>query len=83
MISIVFISFPVLLLSFLTKKKFREYFDDIIALNSEINKREKDIEKMRKDEMKKYKRNQMNNKSNNTVEVEMSFAAMFGNGIFI
>lgn len=64
-------------------KKFREYFDDIVTLNNEINKREKDIEKMRKEEMEIYKRSQMSNKSNNTVEEEMIFAAMFGNGIFI
>ena len=64
-------------------KKFREYFDDIVTLNNEINKREKDIEKMRKEEMEIYKRSQMSNKTNNTVEEEMIFAAMFGNGIFI
>lgn len=64
-------------------KKFREYFDDIVTLNNEINKREKDIEKMRKEEIEIYKRSQMSNKSNNTVEEEMNFAAMFGNGIFI
>ena len=33
--------------------------------------------------MEIYKRSQMSNKSNNTVEEEMIFAAMFGNGIFI
>ena len=64
-------------------KKFREYFDDIVTLNNEINKREKEIEKMRKEEMEIYIRSQMSNKSNNTVEEEMIFAAMFGNGIFI
>ena len=33
--------------------------------------------------MELYKREQMTNKSNNTVEEEMIFAAIFGNGIYI
>ena len=65
------------------EQKFREYFDAIVTFNNEINKREKDIEKMRKEEKEIYKRSQMSNKSNNTVEEEKIFAAMFGNGIFI
>ena len=65
-------------------KKFREYFDDILYLNNEILKREKEINRMKKEEMENFKRNnELHNKSNNTVENEMIFAALFGNGIII
>lgn len=65
-------------------KKFREYFDDILYLNNEIIKREKEINRMKKEEMENFKRNnELHNKSNNTVENEMIFAALFGNGIII
>lgn len=65
-------------------KKFREYFDDILYLNREIIKREKEIMKMKKDQMEIFKRtNELHNRSKNTVENEMIFSALFGNGIII
>ena len=41
---------------FNTNTKFREYFDDIFYLNGEIVKREKEIKKLRNDEMESFRK---------------------------
>ena len=66
---------------FNTNTKFREYFDDIFYLNGEIVKREKEIKKLRNDEMESFRKE--NAKRVGNVEIETQFAAMFGNGIII
>ena len=69
---------------FKQNKKFRDLFDDIYYLNAEIIKREKEISKMKKDALEKFKEsNKIINKGKNTIETEMAFAALFGNGILI
>ena len=64
---------------FSKNKKFREYFDDIYFLNSEIRKRQKEIKNLRKDEIEKFKKNNKGKISN----LNMIFSALFGNGINI
>ena len=61
--------------------KFREYFDDIFYLNSEIVKREKELKKIKSDEMENFRKE--NSKRVGNVEIETQFAALFGNGIII
>ncbi len=69
---------------FKQNKKFRDLFDDIYYLNAEIIKREKEISKMKKDALENFKEsNKIVNKGKNSVETEMAFAALFGNGILI
>ena len=41
---------------FSKNKKFRDYFDDIFYLNSEIRKRQKEIKNLRKEEIEKFKK---------------------------
>ena len=64
---------------FSKNKKFRDYFDDIFYLNSEIRKRQKEIKNLRKEEIEKFKKNNKGKISN----LNMIFLAMFGNGINI
>ena len=69
---------------FKQNKKFRDLFDDIYYLNAEIIKREKEISKMKKDALENFKEsNKIVNKGKNSIETEMAFAALFGNGILI
>ena len=64
---------------FSKNKKFRDYFDDIFYLNSEIRKRQKEIKNLRKEEIEKFKKNNKGKISN----LNMIFLALFGNGINI
>ena len=65
-------------------QKFRQYFDDIFYLNSEIIRREKEITKLKKEQIAEFKKmNETHNKLSNTVENEMTYAALFGNGIML
>ena len=66
---------------FNANSKFREYFDDIFYLNSEIVKREKELKKIKSEEMENFRKE--NSKRVGNVEIETQFAALFGNGIII
>ena len=66
---------------FNANSKFREYFDDIFYLNSEIVKREKELKKIKSDEIENFRKE--NAKRVGNVEIETQFAALFGNGIII
>ena len=67
---------------FKQNRKFRELFDDIFFLNAEIAKKEKEISNMKKEALEQFKQANQTNKKN-SVETEMAFAALFGNGISI
>lgn len=63
--------------------KFRQYFDDILYLSCEIAKRESDIKEMKRNQMLKFRRETEKKLTKNTIEHEMVFGAIFGNGINI
>jgi hypothetical protein len=57
------------------------YFDDIIYLNNEITKREKELSNIKEQQLKLFRKQTKHSK--NTVQNEMIFAALFGNGITV
>ena len=63
-------------------QKFRIYFDDIVYLNSEIIKREKELKELRENQIKNFKANLREEKSKKeSMENQLIFSALFGNGI--
>lgn len=72
-----------------TNKKYREYFEDIVYLKEVIVKKEKEISSMKENMFKQFrKENEYNSKFNkgnkkSSIQSEMIFAALFGNGITI
>lgn len=63
--------------------KFRQYFDDIVYLNLKIVKKETELKYLKTHQMQKFRQESENRVVKNTVENEMIFAALFGNGINI
>lgn len=63
--------------------KFRQYFDDIYYLNTQISKKEIEMKEIKKNQMKKFKKESEMRAVRNSIEHEMTFAALFGNGINI
>lgn len=61
--------------------KFRQYFDDIIYLNTQISKKESELKEIKKEQMTKFKKASEIRALRNSIDHEMTFAAMFGNGI--
>jgi hypothetical protein len=61
--------------------KYRIYFDDILYLNKEISIKEKEISSLKDQQLKTYRKNY--NNSNHSVQDELIFAALFGNGITV
>lgn len=70
-----------LLKFFSENKKYKMYFDDIIYLNNEITKREKELSNIKEQQLKLFRKQTKHSK--NTVQNEMIFAALFGNGITV
>ena len=72
-----------------TNKKYREYFEDIVYLKEVIVKKEKEIALMKENMFKQFrKENEYNSKfhkgnKKSSIQNEMIFAALFGNGITI
>ena len=60
--------------------KYREYFNDILYLKDEILKKEKNLSSIKNRELQKFREE---NKNKKTVQTEMIYAALFGNGISI
>ena len=60
--------------------KYREYFNDILYLKNEILKKEKNLSSIKNRELQKFREE---NKNKKTVQTEMIYAALFGNGISI
>lgn len=63
--------------------KFRQYFDDIFYLSTEISKRENEIKEIKKNQIIKFRKDSERKVIRNSIEHEMVFAALFGNGINI
>ena len=80
-----------LALFFAKDKRFRQYFDDVYYLKEEISKRQKDIEDEKEKALKLYKykldlnenKEKVSSKKTSSIENEMVYAALFGNGIAI
>ena len=66
---------------FSENKKYKMYFDDIVYLNNEITKREKDISTIKEQQLKLFRKQNKNVK--NVIQNELIFAALFGNGISV
>ena len=70
-------------------QRFRQYFDDVYYLKEEINKRQKDIAEEKENAMKLYRykldlnanNEKVSSKKCSSIESEMIYAALFGNGI--
>ena len=63
-------------------QKFRIYFDDIVYLNNENIKREKELKELRENQIKNFKANLREEKSKKeSMENQLIFSALFGNGI--
>ena len=62
------------------KKEFKDKIK-IIYLNNEITKREKELSNIKEHQLKLFRKQTKHSK--NTVQNEMIFAALFGNGITV
>jgi hypothetical protein len=65
-------------------QKFRIYFDDIVFLNSEIIKKEHELKELKEKELKNFKAKLKEEKNKrNSIENQLIFSALFGNGISV
>lgn len=69
----------------LENSKEKEHFQEVLILRDAIQKNDEDLEKMKYDVMKNFKKHYEVNKlsKNNSIEYEIIYSALFGNGIII
>ena len=65
-------------------QKFRIYFDDIVFLNSEIIRKEHELKELKEKELKNFKNNLKEERNKrNSIDNQLIFSALFGNGISV
>ena len=64
-------------------KKYRENFDDIFYLRTEIVEKEKELREMRSRALSEFKDENRGKKAKNEEETELIYSVLFGNGIYV